>query len=130
MKFMDVYLSRRALLEIEALRIITKQGQGILNGHKRGQRFFVEHILQMGSTLSASHEKLRRLKDLLRESFLGFFSFDSGETREQREWGPSYMGKVFLEIESRPGSKPRFRAFVIDFDGTFKLRPVKVRQEG
>lgn len=127
---MDVYLSRGALLQLEALRLISDKGQGILNGHKRGQRFFVEHILPIEGTLSLSPERLRSLQDLLRESFLGFFSFDSGESQEQREWGPAYVGKVILGIDSRPGSKPRFRASVIDFDGAFRLLPLKIRKEG
>jgi hypothetical protein len=127
---MDVYLSRQAMLQLEALDVMSAGKEGILSGHKRGQRFFVEYILQMEGTPSLSSERLRPLQNLLQESFLGFFCFDSRESREQREWGPNHMGKVFLEIDSRPGSKPRFRASVIDFDGTFRLLPVKVRKEG
>ena len=127
---MDVYLSRQAMLQLEALNVMSAGKEGILSGHKRGQRFFVEYILQMEGMPSLASERLRPLQDLLKESFLGFFSFDPGDSREQREWGPGHMGKIFLEIDNRPGSKPRFRASVIDFDGTFRLLPVKVRKEG
>jgi hypothetical protein len=127
---MDVYLTRRALQQLEALGAMSAGKEGILNGHKRGQRFFVEHILQMEGTLPPSPENPRFLHDHFRGSFLGFFSFDSGGSREQREWGPAQVGKVFLEIDGRPGSKPRYRASLIDFDGTFRLLPVKVKKEG
>jgi hypothetical protein len=130
MRAMDVYLTCQAMLQLEALDVMAAGKDGILSGHKRGQRFFVQHILPAEGSLSLSSERLRRLQDLLQDSFLGFFSFDPGDSREQREWGPNHMGKVFLEIDSRPGSKPRFRASVIDFDGTFRLLPVKVRKEG
>ncbi|MFC2141595.1 hypothetical protein ACFLR7_01520 [Acidobacteriota bacterium] len=126
---MDVYLSRQAMQQLEALNVMSAGKEGILSGHKRGQRFFVENILQMEGTLSPSPDSLRPLQDLLQESFLGFFSFDSHESREQREWGPNHMGKVFLEIDSRPDSKPHIRAAVIDFDGTFRLQPITVRKE-
>lgn len=127
---MDVYLSRQAMLQLEVLNVMSAGREGIMSGHKRGQRFFVEHILQMEGTLSLSPDSLRPMQDLLQGSFLGFFIFDTGENQGQKEWGPGHMGKVLLEIESRPGSKPRFRASVIDFDGTFRLLPIKVRKEG
>ena len=127
---MDVYLSRNALIQLETLRILSERGEGLLNGHKRGRRHFVEHILPAGGALSASPEILRRLQDLLQESFLGFFIFDSGENQRQVTWGPSAMGKVFLEIVGPPGSKPRFRASVIDFDGTFRLVPLRIIKAG
>ena len=130
MRPMDVYLSRQAMQQLEALNVMSAGKEGILSGHKRGSRFFVEYILQMEGTLYSSSESLRPLQDLLKESFLGFFSFDARESRERGEWGPGHMGKVFLEIERRPGLKPRFRAAVIDFDGTFRLLPIKVKKEG
>ena len=130
MRAMDVYLSRQAMLQLEALDVMAAGKEGLLNGHKRGYRFFVQHILPAEGSLSLSPERLRRLQDLLQDSFLGFFSFDVEDSREQREWGPNHMGKVLLEIDSRPGKKPRFRASVIDFDGTFRLLPIKVRKEG
>jgi hypothetical protein len=126
---MDVYLSRQALHQFEALNVMSAGKEGILDGHKRGQRFLVEHILPIEGALSPSPESLRRLQDFFQESFLGFFSFDSGKSQDQRAWGPAYVGKVFLEIVSRPGSKPLYRASVIEFDGAFRLLPLKIKKE-
>ncbi|MGB2906401.1 MAG: hypothetical protein WBB73_04830 [Candidatus Aminicenantaceae bacterium] len=127
---MDVYLSRQALLQMEALAVISDEGEGILLGHKQGQRCFVENILPAQGVFSAVPERLRRLQDLLQDSFLGFFSLDSKEVKIGAVMGPASVGKVFLDIHSRPEKKPSFSASVIEYDGTFRLLPVKINKSG
>ncbi len=126
---MDVYLSRQALLQIEALSLISPASEGILCGHKKGQRFFVENILSAVGVFAAPPERMRRLQDLLQESFLGFFSLDLSEEKGDGVLGPSSVGKVFLDIRSRTEKKPTMSASVFDYDGTFRLLPVKIKKE-
>jgi len=127
---MDVYLSRQALLQLEAMSVISDEGEGILYGHKQGHRFFVENVLPAQGVFSSAPERLRRLQDLLQSSFLGFFSLDSGEVKMGDVMGPAFVGKVFLDIRSRPEKKPSFSASIIDYDGTFRLLPVKIKKSG
>jgi hypothetical protein len=125
---MDVYLSREALEELEALRAFTAKGEGILRGHKRGQRFFVEHILPIPGVVSASEAKLRHVQDIYSEAFLGFFSTDPGPAKKAKAQTPGTVGKVLLEIGSREEEKPVWRAFLFDFDGEFRLVPIKIKK--
>jgi hypothetical protein len=123
---MDVYLSREALQELEALRILAGRGEGILRGHRRGQRFFVEHILPIPGAVSASKAKLRQIQDFYPEAFLGFFCTDPGAAKKKKVQIPQTVGKVFLEISSRETEKPVWQAHLIDYDGSFRLAPLKI----
>ncbi|MFA9453128.1 MAG: hypothetical protein ACERK6_04360 [Candidatus Aminicenantaceae bacterium] len=126
---MDVYLSRLAQLQLEALSVISDEGGGILYGHNQGHRFFVENVLPAQGVFSAAPERLRRLQDLLQDSFLGFFSLNSGEDKSESVMGPASVGKVFLVVHNRPEKKSGFSASVIEYDGTFRLLPVKIKKE-
>ena len=130
MRRMDVYLSRQALLQLEAMSVISGEGEGILYGHKQGHRFFVENVLPAQGVFSSAPERLRRLQDLLQDSFLGFFSLDSREVKMEDVMGPTSVGKVFLDVRSRPEKKPSFSASIIEYDGTFRLLPVKIKKAG
>lgn len=123
---MDVYLSRDALQELEALQTLAGKGEGILRGHRRGQRFFVEHILPIPRIVSASEAKLRQVQDIFPEAFVGFFCTDPGPGKKANALGPQTMGKVFLEIDSREAERPVWQAFLIDYDGVFRLVPIKI----
>ena len=129
MKPMDVYLSHQALLQIEALSLISPGSEGILCGHKKGQRFFVENILSAPGVFSAPPERLHRLQGLLQELFLGFFSFDPQKEKNRGMLCPGLVGKVILDINSRPEKRPSLSALVIDYDGTFRLLPLKIKKE-
>jgi hypothetical protein len=126
---MDIYLTRRALLQIEALTIISEGGEGILCGHKRGGRYFVEDVLSVQGVFAATPERMGRLRDLLQESFLGYFILDRREDRSGDLLGPGAVGKVLLDIRSRPEKKPSLTASVFDYDGAFRLLPIKIRKE-
>ncbi len=126
---MDVYISRNAQIQLEAILLLSPEAQGILGGHKQGQRFFVENIAAIPGTLRLPVEKHTQLQDLLQETFLGYFSTHPMKDHEKKLLGPAVMGKIFLEVRTLPDQKNAFQAYVIDYDGTFLLTSIKTKKE-
>ncbi len=125
---MDVYLSREARLQLQAVSIFSPRGEGLLIGHKRGQRFFVENILAVPRALAASSVKRHRLKALLEDSFLGHFCFTEAQADLTRALVPGLVGTVLLVVGRDPAQKSTIRAYAVEFDGTFHLAPINVKQ--
>lgn len=126
---MDVYLSRNALVQLQAILLLSTAAEGILNGHKQGQRYFVENITAASGALTMTVEKHIQIQDLMQDGFLGFFSTRPLGDRKKKLLGPAVMGKIILEVASGPDQKDEFQAYVIDYDGTFLLTPIKTKQE-
>ena len=125
---MDVYLSREAQQELEATRILAGKGEGILRGHRMGQRFFVEHILMIPGIVSGPKARLHKIQDIFPEGFLGFFCTDPGQAQKTKAQAPQTVGKVLLEISFRDAERPVWTAHLIDYDGAFRLVPLKIVQ--
>jgi hypothetical protein len=109
--------------------LISDGGEGILCGHKQGHRYFVENVLSSQGILALTPDRMKRLQDLLQGSFLGYFVIDPEEDKTGALLGPGAVGKVFLDIRSRPEKKPGLTASVFDYDGTFRLLPIKIKKE-
>ena len=126
---MDVYLTRQALLQVEALTRISDRSEGILCGHRRAQRFFVEYILPIPGVTSAPPERMESLRGLLQESLLGYFRIGAGPDEAATGQDPGSVGRVFLEVHPREGKTPELAASMVDFDGAFRLQPLKIKKE-
>ncbi len=125
---MDVYLSREALLQLQAVGIFSLRAEGLLIGHKRGHRYFVESILAVPRALAASSVKRQSLKALLEDSFLGHFCFMDAKAGLKRALVPGLVGTVLLEVGFDPAKKSKFKAYAVEFDGVYRLSPIKVKQ--
>jgi hypothetical protein len=124
---MDVYLTREALLQLQAVDIFSRRGEGLLIGHKRGHRFFVEYVLAVPRALTASAAKRQRVKALLEDSFLGHFCFAEAEAYLKRALVPGLVGTVLLVVDHNPAQKSMFKAYTVEFDGTYRLAPLNVK---
>jgi hypothetical protein len=124
---MDAYLSQEAMLSINALSLLSSKSDGLLIGHKRGHRFFVEKIFPLPKSLSFSLEKLVQLNQLFQDRIIGFFSFSPDEKETNALLTPLATGKLFLRIDHKPTNKMDFKPFVIEYDEKFHLRPIRMK---
>ncbi len=126
---MDSYLSQEAYKSLSALKIISSSSSsdGLLIGHKRGHRFFVEKILPSLPGFFPSLKKYHELDQLLNGKLLGFFSFKPDERKLKRILAPFACGKLFLEISSNKQKKMTIKSFVIDYENEFFLLPVGLK---
>ncbi len=126
---MDSYLSQEAYQSLTALDIISSSSSsdGLLIGHKRGHRFFVETILPSLPGFFPSLKKYHELDQLFNGKLLGFFSFNPDEKKIKKILAPFACGKLFLEISSNQQKKMTIRLYVIDYENEFFLLPVGLK---
>ncbi len=124
---MDVYLTREALsfLEAQALDSIPAHSGGLLLGHKRGQRFFVEKVFpcRPGFFLSLAH--FFALDHHFEGKILGFYFFNNQKAIKARLLQPFACGKAYLEVK-RGRKKLIFKPSVIDFQKRFFFQPATI----
>jgi len=126
---MDSYLSQEAYLSLTALNIISSSSSsdGLLIGHKRGHRFFVERILPSLPGFFPSLKKYHELDQLFNGKLLGFFAFNPDEKKIKKVLAPFACGKLFLEISSNQQKKMTIKLYVIDYENEFFLLPVGLK---
>lgn len=124
----DVLITREASLEIHALGIVRPSGTawGLLIGHKRGFRFFVEKVLAAGNARpGAAARQFREIERLWPGKVIGLYAVRPGAELKRAVAGPFFYGKLFVELRySR--TRPYIRPFVVEFDRTFRLVPLSL----
>jgi hypothetical protein len=125
---MDAYLSGEARQSLEALCLIHPSSipDGLLIGHKRGQRFFVERIVSSMKGFFPSLKKYNEMDKLFDGKLIGFYSYSIDENKMKKILAPFAFGKLFLEISLNPQKKMTIQSFVIDHEKKFILLPVKL----
>jgi len=126
---MDAYLSREARQSLTALRLVSSNAlpDGLLLGHKRGNRFFVEKILPSLKGFFPSLKKYQELDEFYEGKVLGFFSFHPDEKKIKKILAPFAYQKLFLEINLNTQKKIAIKPHVIDYDKEFFLVPIKLK---
>jgi hypothetical protein len=123
---MDAYLSQEAYQSLTAINLISagSSSDGLLIGHKRGHRFFVEKIFSSLPGFFPSLKKYHELDELFNGKLLGFFSFNPDKKKIKKILAPLGCGKLFLEISSNQQKKMKIKSYVIDYENEFFLLPV------
>jgi hypothetical protein len=123
---MDAYLSQEAYQSLTALNLISPRSSsdGLLIGHKRGHRFFVEKIFPSLPGFFPSLKKYHELDQLFNGKLLGFFSFNPDEKKIKKILAPFACGQLFLEISSSQQKKVTIKSYVVDYENEFFLLPV------
>ncbi len=126
---MDSYLSQEAYKSLTALNLISSSSgsDGLLIGHKRGHRFFVEKILPSLPGFFPSLKKYHELDQFFKGKLLGFFSFNPDEKKLKKILAPFACGKLFLEVSSNPKKRMAIKSYVIDYENEFFLLPVGLK---
>jgi hypothetical protein len=123
---MDAYLSQEAYQSLNAINLISSSSSsdGLLIGHKRGHRFFVEKIFPSLPGFFPSLKKYHELDQLFDGKLLGFFSFNPNKEKVKKILSPFACGKLFLEISSSKQKKMTIKSYVVDYENEFFLLPV------
>lgn len=124
---MDAYISVEARQFLQAQIIMGARIDGLLLGHKKGHRLFVEDILPTQKGFFSSLEKYITLNTLLNDRIIGFYSFNPEESTTQKALAPFAQGKLFLDITPRDSQKLDIKSYTIDFDEGFYLSPIKIK---
>jgi len=124
---MDVLITREAELGIISMNALLRPKSpawGLLLGHKRGPRFFVERILPAGG--AGEVPDIGRLEDLNRlweERIIGLFAVRPSAAFKRVVTGPYFYGKLFVAI--RPAKKGfSVKPSVVEFDRKFFLSAI------
>ena len=126
---MDAYLSKEAYQTLAALSLISSESNsdGLLIGHKRGHRYFVEKIFPTLKGFFPSREKYFDMNKLFEEKILGFYSFVKDEKKNKKILTPFGHGKLFLQISLNKNKKMTVKSYVIDYENEFFLSPIHLK---
>ena len=126
---MDAYLSKEAYQTLAALSLISSKSNsdGLLIGHKRGHRYFVEEIFPTLKGFFPSREKYFAMNKLFEEKILGFYSFAKDEKKNKKILTPFAHGKLFLQISLNKNKKMTVKSYVIDYENEFFLSPIHLK---
>ena len=125
MMAMDAYLSQEAQQFLTAAGLVSHRSSGLLLGHLRGHRFFVEKAFPFPKNSSLSLKKLIQLHQHFQDSIIGFFSFQSDDKILDRLMTPFSMGKLFLKIEIC--EEMIIQPFIIEYADKFFLSPLTLK---
>jgi hypothetical protein len=125
---MDIYLSREALLYLkgQALESPGQAPSGLLLGHKRGQRFFVEQVYPSRESFFSSEQNYWAFRRLFGGKIIGFYSFTSSTAAKPKILQPFAYGKLFLRITRRPKNRLSLKPHVIEYKDSFFLLPISL----
>jgi hypothetical protein len=122
---MDVYLTRAAMASFRALSFLAESDlDGYLLGHRRGARRIIEYILPTRKGFFPTLEAFAASDRVLRGAVIGFFSFRPKKERLAKILAPFAFGRVLVDVSRLKDGRGGPRAFVVEFDRTFRLRPV------
>jgi hypothetical protein len=125
---MDVYLGAEASagLEAEALDCRTRACRGLLLGHRRGPRFFVERAFPLRGAALPSEARWQELDRIFGDRIIGFYGSGDAARGAARVLRPFAYGKLYLQI-SAPGARPRrpvVAPHIIEYDRAFYLSAI------
>ncbi len=124
---MDAYLSDEAYSSLEALNMVRGDQDGLLLGHMRGHRFFVEKIFPTQKGFFSSHEQYISLNQHFSDRVIGFFSFNPDERKAKKILAPLSQGKLYLSIHSQGDNALDIRSYRIDYKDRFYLSPIRLK---
>jgi hypothetical protein len=123
---MDAYLSKEALQTLSAVKLVLSESNtdGILLGHKRGQRYMVESVFPSHGGFFSSSETFFALDKLFKGRIIGFYSFQTDEDKTKKILAPFAFGKLFLRITSDKNKQLIISPFSIEYQEDFYLSPI------
>jgi hypothetical protein len=125
---MDVYVAAEALryLKAEALTSTKRSKSGLLLGHLRGRRFFVESVYPCPDTDYTAEAGFWSLQEMFSHRIIGFYYTRSDARAASRLFRPFACGKLFLRLRILPRNRLSLQPSVIEFDGAFRLQAISM----
>jgi len=126
---MDAYLSREAYHFLQGLNLASSKPNmgGLLIGHKRGHRLFVEKILPTKKGFYSSLESYFALDEHFGGKLIGFFAYEADEKIIKKILFPFAFEQLFLDIRLTKKKKMTIKSYIIDYKKKFFLLPVDLR---
>jgi len=122
---MDVYLSDEARqhLRAQALEMPRRRAGGLLLGHRRGGRFFVERIYPCSFRKFPSERQYGALARIFEGRIIGFYSSGRRSRATAGKWPPFAYSKLWLEFDLHPEKGLILRPAVVEYADSFHLVP-------
>jgi hypothetical protein len=126
---MDAYLSREAYRFFLGLNLVSMKPnqEGLLIGHKRGHRFFVEKVFPTKKGFYSSLENYFALEEHFRGKLIGFFTYEADTKKKRKILLPFACGQLFFDIHLTKKKKMTIKSYVIDYKKDFYLLPVNLK---
>lgn len=124
---MDVFLTEETHRSLDALSIVGGSHDGLLLGHKRGHRFFVEKIFPTQKGFFSSLEHYLGLNRHFEDRVIGFFSLNPDDRKANKILVPFAQGKLYLSVRSTDEGTLVIRPYCIDYKGKFYLSPIRLK---
>jgi hypothetical protein len=122
----DVLIVPEARREIDGLRALRPAAGtwGVLVGHRRGPRYFVEKVVAAAPPLRLPDERLlEELDRVWPGAVIGLAVVGPGAAFRKAVLAPAWYGKIVLRLAG-PARKPALAAQVVAFERRFRLEPV------
>jgi hypothetical protein len=128
---MDAFLTIEAQQTLRAVKAISprRNAAGLLIGHKRGGRFFIEKAFPGPQGFQPTPKTLAVLDAVFEGRIIGFFRVNPGEKDERALLQPFACGKFLLTIESRSSAESLLIGYLIDYDGRYVLEQIPIVPE-
>ena len=121
-----MFVTLEASVELDALRALrpAPSAWGLLVGHRRGSRIFVERIFPAATGAALPpHSGLDELDRLFGRKVVGVFAVRPGAALMKSLLGPYLYRRVLLDVRfSR--DKIVLKPFLVEFDRAFYLAPI------
>jgi len=123
---MDVYLSKEAWqgLEAEGLEPLRRKASGLLLGHRRGGRFYVERIHPVPFAPFPSAQRYLMLDRIFMGTIIGFYFSGRRIESVAKKLPPFSTNKLCLEFERHSKRGWVFKPAVVEYTNSFQLVPV------
>ena len=128
---MDAFLSQKAYSRIKALGClpVRRVPDGLLLGHRRAKRIFLEDIFPTQRGFFPGLQKYLEMNQIFGDKIQGFFSLQKNSDSMEKILVPVAFGKLFLKINNHSKNGLTMRSFLIEYDGNFKLDPIRLKIE-
>ncbi|MFW6131554.1 MAG: hypothetical protein ACOC5F_03040 [Candidatus Aminicenantaceae bacterium] len=131
---MDIFLSRKVQQSLSALNLLYHSSDepipdGMLIGHKRTHRFFLEKIFPSQKGFFPYEQTLHECNQIFKGKIMGFYSFHTTEEKVEKLLCPIACGKVFLQIDPKKESTMSFTSYIIDYKDKFFLNRISLTVE-
>ena len=123
---MDVYLSEEARqhLQAQALESARRGARGLLLGHRRGGRFFVERIYPCSFGDFPSDRDYWALDGIFEGKIIGFYTGGRRAWPAGGKFPPFTFNKLCLKFDADPKKGLVLSPAVVEYSDSFKLVPV------
>ena len=127
---MDVYISDEAWqgLRAEAVEPSRRKASGLLLGHRRGGRFYVERIHPFPFALVSKAQSYLRLDRIFRGTIIGFYFSGRHSKALARKLPPFSTNKLYLEFDRHPKKELVLKPALVEYTNSFQLVPVALAE--